>query len=104
MTELIEAGPWVEIHAIVLAAGERAPQVPADTQQVPLEMRVKGFLVAPARIGNETEIVTPDGRRLRGMLTQANPAYTHSFGPPIRELSTVGREAHAIMREREQKA
>ena len=51
MAERAAQGAWVEIHRCVLQAGERAPQVPEDTQRVPLEMRVKGFLVAPAAPG-----------------------------------------------------
>ena len=100
MAELIAKGTWVEIHRIVLQAGERAPQVPDETRCVPLEMRVKGFLCAPAALGGEAEIVTRVGRRLRGTLTEVNPAYTHSFGPPVSELSTVGEEVRALLRER----
>jgi hypothetical protein len=90
----------VEIHRIVLAPGERAPQVPEDTRQVPLEMRVKGFLLAPAAIGEDAEIETPAGRRLRGILVADNPAYTHGFGSPIPELSTIGSAVRRILRER----
>ncbi len=100
MAELIAKGTWVEIRRIVLPAGERAPQVPRDTQAVPLEMRVKGFLVAPARLGEEAEIVTRVGRRWRGTLTEVNPAYTHSFGTPVPELSTIGDEVRAMLRAR----
>jgi hypothetical protein len=102
MTERIGKGTWVEIHRIVLPAGERAPQVPDDTRQVPLEMRVKGFLVAPASPGEETEIVTPVGRKLRGIIKDSNPAYTHGFGAPIAELSGIGREVRALLRGRRQ--
>ena len=102
MTALIGMGTWVEIHRIVLTAGERAPQVPDDTRQVSLEMRVKGFLVAPASAGEEAEIVTPVGRRLRGVVRKINPAYTHGFGAPIAELSGIGREVRALLRERRQ--
>lgn len=100
MTELIEQGTWVEIHNIVLEAGQRAALVPEDTRQVPLELRVKGFLVVPAALGDEAEIETPTGRRLHGKLTAINPAYTHSFGPPIPELSIIGGEVRVILRER----
>ena len=98
MTELIEQGTWVEIHTVVLKADERAPQVPEDTRKVPLEMRVKGFLLAPATIGEDAEIETPSGRHLRGKLVQVNPAYTHSFGAPIPELSSIGREVRTLLR------
>lgn len=100
MSEIIEKDTWVEIHRIVLKAGERAPQVPEDTQQVPLEMRVKGFLVMPVRLGEEAEIITPAGRKLRGRLAAVNPPYTHSFGAPIPQLSGIGNEVRSILRER----
>jgi hypothetical protein len=100
MAELITKGTWVEIQRIVLPAGERAPQVPEDTQGVDLVMRVKGFLVEPATVGSQVEIVTPAGRRLHGTLTEVNPAYSHGFGTPIPELSTIGREVRAMLRER----
>jgi hypothetical protein len=100
MAESIEKGTWVEIHTIVLPAGERAPQVPEDTQQVPLELRVKGFLAEPASLDEEVEIITTVGRHLRGTLIEVNPAYTHQFGAPIPELSTIGVEVRAILRAR----
>ena len=100
MAELISKGTWVEIHNIVLPAGERAPQVPEDTQQVPLEMRVKGFLAEPAALDEEVEIITTVGRHLRGRLVEVNPAYSHQFGAPIPELLTIGGEVRAILRER----
>jgi hypothetical protein len=97
MAERIAPGTWVEIHRIVLHPGERASQIPDDTKAVPLEMRVKGFLAAAADLGAEAEILTPAGRRLRGMLTAVGPPYTHGFGPPIPELSTIGQEVRAIL-------
>jgi hypothetical protein len=99
MTELVAHGTWVEIHKIALDAGKRTAQLPEDTRQVPLELRVKGFLVADAAMGDEAEIETPTGRRLRGRLVATNPAYSHSFGPPIPELSSIGGEVRAILRE-----
>lgn len=101
MAKRIVQGAWVEIQCVVLSAGERAPQVPDDTQHVPLKMRVKGFLVAPpATLGEEAEIVTPSGRRLRGVLIDITPAYTHTFGPVLSELAIIGSEVRAMLRER----
>jgi hypothetical protein len=97
-TERIAAGTWVEIHRVVLGPGERAPQIPEDTKAVPLEMRVKGFLAAAAALGDEVEIITAAGRRVCGTLTEVNPPYTHGFGPPIPELSSIGQELRAILR------
>ena len=102
MAESVAKGTWVEVHRIVLAPGERAAQVPQDTKRVPLEMRAKGFLAETAGVGEQAEIVTPAGRRLRGTLTEINPAYVHSFGSPIPELSTIGAEVRAMLSGREQ--
>ncbi len=98
MAEPIVSGTWVEIHRVVLGPAERAPQVPEDTRAAPLEMRVKGFLVEPAILGDEVTIVTPAGRHLRGTLTAGNPAYTHGFGAPIPELTMIGEEVRTILR------
>lgn len=100
MADLIAKGTWVEIHRTILPAGERAPRVPDDTQRVPLEMRVKGFLVAPVPVGGDAEIVTRAGRRLGGRLVASNPAYDHGFGAPIPELSGIGGEVRDMLRKR----
>ncbi len=98
MSEPVPAGTLVEIHSVVLAAGRRAPAVPEDTQHVPLEMRVKGFLVHEARVGEQAEIETPAGRRLGGTLVDPAPAYTHTFGPRLAELVRIGAELREILR------
>jgi hypothetical protein len=100
MTERTTKHTWVEVHRIVLAPGERAPQVPAETQQVPLEMRVKGFLLHDATVGEEVHIITPAGRVLTGTLMSIHPAYTHQYGPPIPELLPIGGEVRALLRAR----
>ncbi len=100
MAETVAKGVLVEVHGTVLSAGQRAPQVPQDTQGVPLEMRVKGLLVAPSALGEEAEIVTPAGRKLRGRLVEVDPAYTHGFGAPIAELSGIGGVVKAILKKR----
>lgn len=103
MSDRIAAGTLVEIQSIVLEPGGRAPQVPEDTAQVPLEMRAKGILVADAAIGEDVLIETAAGRHLRGNLVRADPAYTHGFGQPIPELTRIGGEVRAILRERRRK-
>jgi hypothetical protein len=100
MTQRAGKDTWVEIGGVVLQKEARAPNVPEDTRQVPLEMRVKGFLLHDAEMGGEAEILTPSGRRVRGRLCGINPAYTHGFGRPIPELSPIAGEVRAILRER----
>lgn len=101
MAEPYGKDTWVEIRAIVLGPGARAPQVPEDTRHVPLEMRAKGFLVAPAEQGEEAEILTVAGRRLCGTLVRANPSCTHGFGPPISALLPIAQELRARLRNEE---
>ena len=85
-------GDWVQIHSVLLPPGERAPAVPPETQAVPLEMRVKGFLDHDAAIGDQVTITTTAGRTLKGKLVAINPPYAHSFGPIPPELVHVGPE------------
>lgn len=99
MPETIAEGAWVEIHRIVLTPDRRAPQVPEDTARVSLEMRVKGFLTAPAALGEQAEVITAAGRHLAGVLSAVNPPYEHGFGAPIAELSTIGNEVRALLRQ-----
>ncbi len=90
-------GAWVEVERELLAAGERAPQVPEDTARVPLEMRARGFLTQPAAVGDEAEILTAAGRRIRGTLVLVDPPYTHGFGTPVPELARIGSELRALL-------
>ena len=94
----VARGTWVELQRVVLAPGERAPQVPEETQRVPLELRVKGFLTSDAARGEAAEVVTAAGRRLRGTLDRVLPSYDHGFGPPVPELLAIGAELRAILR------
>jgi hypothetical protein len=97
--KIIRKGSWVEIHKIVLKPGERAPQVPEDTQKVPLELKARGFLVQDARLGDQVTVETVIGRKLSGTLCDESPSYTHSFGPPHPELLPIGSEVRAILKE-----
>lgn len=89
----VAAGTWVEIEQILLTPAERAPGLPADTGSVPLLLRVSGFLVADASVGDDVSIRTIIGRELSGILRVVNPTYSHSFGDLVPELLTIGTEA-----------
>ncbi len=99
MSDRIEAGSWVQIHQVVLPVGERAPQVPDDTREVPLELRVKGFLLSEGKIDEEVEIETITGRRLKGILEDPDPSYEHKFGRPLPEILKIGRQLKSILKE-----
>jgi len=90
-------GEWVMIHNIVLAPSERAPQVPDDTKEVPLEMWVRGFLTHDASLQDEAEVVTLTGRTVKGRLVEIHPAYSHSFGVHVPEQMAIGRQLREFL-------
>lgn len=93
-------GDWVEVHSILLSPEERSPKVPDDTKRVPLEMWARGFLLdEEAGPGDEVEIETAIGRRLRGRLSNARPGYSHSFGESIPELLRIGKQLRELARD-----
>ncbi|MDN5300655.1 MAG: 2-amino-4-ketopentanoate thiolase alpha subunit [Thermoanaerobacteraceae bacterium] len=90
-------GDWVQIHRIVLNPGERSPHLPDDTKKVPLEVWQKGFITHDASIGDEVEIETVIGRKVKGKLVNINPVYEHNFGKPVQELLTIGMELRKLL-------
>lgn len=94
---MAKKGDWVKLHIKVLNPQERAPQVPEDTKEVPLEMWVKGTLCEDCQLGQSAKIITRTGRCVEGILCEVNPSYHHSFGDFIPELLHVGQQARAIV-------
>lgn len=91
-------GDWVRIHNVVLKVGERATSIPEDTQNVPLEMWDKGFLIdKSAKIGDKVQVETYIGRIIEGTLLEVNPYYKHDFGKSVPELLYIGRQARDIL-------
>ena len=74
MTDRAVKNTWVEIGGVVLQKDQRASNLPDDTKQVPLEMRVKGFLVHDADKGAEAEII---GRAVDVSTTNAAARHPH---------------------------
>ena len=98
MPEKAYKGQWVKIHNIILNPSQRAPTVPEDTKNVPLEMWLNGFLDQDeASLGEEIVIKTVIGRRVKGILTEIDPKYNHSFGKPILELLKIGPDVREII-------
>jgi 2-amino-4-ketopentanoate thiolase alpha subunit len=86
----VSKGTWVQIERVVLEPAERAPTLPDDTRRVPYVLRVSGFLLEGAAIGEQARIRTLIGRELSGTLTTVNPSYSHSFGETVPELLDIG--------------
>ena len=96
--ESCKKGDIVEIHQVILPAGERAAGVPEDTSKVPLEAWIKGKALLEACVGEEVTIETPAGRLVKGTLTQLAPGYSHTYGPSVPELAPIAQELRAILK------
>ena len=94
---MIKKGEWVLIHRNVLEPSERAPQVPEDTKEVPLELWVKGYLTKDANIGDEVTVITRTKREESGTLLEANPYYKHDFGKFVPELLVVNEQVREVL-------
>ncbi|HKX06472.1 MAG TPA: 2-amino-4-oxopentanoate thiolase subunit OrtA [Methylomirabilota bacterium] len=91
----VDAGSWVELERVILEPGERAAGIPADTASVPFAARVRGFLVADARVGSVAAVKTQAGRTVSGKLRAVLPRNPVDFGDPAPDLLTVGKTARA---------
>ncbi len=88
-------GDWVEVERVLLEPADRSSNLPPETAEQPLRMWLKGFALADAALGDEVTIETMTGREVTGALSAVNPGYTHTFGDPIPELTSVGRDLRA---------
>lgn len=86
---MIEKNTFVQIYKSVLSRSERATNLPADTKQVPLELRIKGKLLKSAQLGDTVEIITSTKRLESGILIAIEPAYTHDFGHFVQEVEDM---------------
>ena len=99
MKSVAKKDDWVQIENTVLAVGERAPQVPAETAAVPMIMKLKGFLKnATAKLDDEVTVITLAERELSGKLIAIMPKYNHDFGLPQPELLNIGINLREILR------
>jgi 2-amino-4-ketopentanoate thiolase alpha subunit len=99
MSTLVKKGEWVQIHDIILKPEERTAKIPEDTKKVPLEIWVKGFLDADAKMGDLVEVTTRVGRTAKGTLVDVNPTYDYGFGEVyIPELLKISRQVKDIVR------
>nr|WP_303740726.1 2-amino-4-oxopentanoate thiolase subunit OrtA [Lutispora saccharofermentans] len=94
--DMVRKGDWVQIHQIVLKPEERAAHLPEDTKKVPLELWVKGFALEDGKIGDEIEIQTVTGRKVKGELLKVNPRYIHDFGDYVPELTKIDMQLKEI--------
>jgi 2-amino-4-ketopentanoate thiolase alpha subunit len=97
----VPRGQWGRIHRIELTPSERAAGIPADTAAVPFESWINGWLLDDAALGDLVRLRTPTGRVVEGVLVEADPGYTHSFGSPPPALQLAGTRAWERLFDRE---
>ncbi|MDO9628981.1 MAG: 2-amino-4-oxopentanoate thiolase subunit OrtA [Acholeplasmataceae bacterium] len=86
---MVEKMTFVQIYKSVLSRSERATNLPADTKQVPLEMRIKGKLLNSAQIGDTVQIITTTKRIETGILIAVEPSFTHDFGHFVQTIEDI---------------
>lgn len=97
---IAKKGTWVQIHSIILQPEERTGKIPEDTQKVPLEMWVKGYLNEDAQIGDDVSISTVTKRVQQGILVEICPTYNYGFGSTfVPELLEIDSQLRDILRE-----
>ncbi len=94
---IAKAGSYVEIHSVVLKEGSRPTNIPKDTQEVPLEMWVKGFMIEDGNIGDCVKIKTVIGREVEGNLVRINPKHHIDYGDCVPELLYITSQLRDIL-------
>jgi hypothetical protein len=90
----IPKGTWVEVERTLVSADRRTPGRPIDPAKLPSYMvRVSGFLLEEAELGQQVRIRTIIGKVHVGKLRIQSPSYGHSFGHTVPELLQGGRAA-----------
>lgn len=82
-------GTYVKITKDILKPEHRLDTLPEVTSSKPLTGWVKGKLLREADINDKAPIETITGRFVQGIITEIEPAYTHTFGAYVKELDIV---------------
>ncbi|MUL81358.1 MULTISPECIES: 2-amino-4-oxopentanoate thiolase subunit OrtA [unclassified Mycolicibacterium] len=88
-------GAFVTVERVLLEAGQRAANLPADTAMTPLVAHINGFATEPAQVGRDVDVVTLSGRTVRGVAVNLYPAHTHGFGGPDPEILAIAPRVRA---------
>ncbi|MGA2079003.1 MAG: 2-amino-4-oxopentanoate thiolase subunit OrtA [Holophaga sp.] len=88
----IPKGTWVEVERMLFSTDGQAPNRPLDPAKVPSYLvRVSGFLLEDADLGQQVRIRTIMGKIYVGKLRIQSPSYGHSFAHTVPELMHTGR-------------
>lgn len=86
----IPAGTWVEVERVLLQPEQRSTALPEETRTKPFVVKVSGFLVADAELGDEAVVRSLIGHEHHGVITAVNPSYAHTFGETVQDLLHIG--------------
>jgi len=82
---IVAKGTWVEVERVLSRPGAPA----RDFSRPPQVVRVSGFLLEDAELGQVVRIRTIVGNEHNGKLRIENPGYGHSFGNTFPELGRM---------------
>lgn len=94
---MAKKGEWVRVHRNVLEAEGRTGSLPEDTRAVPLEMWVKGHLMADCELGETATVRTRVGRIETGTLIEVNPQFEINFGDFVPEVLEIDDRLRAAL-------
>ncbi len=84
---IVAKGTWVEVERVLSRPGDRVPALVKDFAKPPQVVRVSGFLMEDAELGQHVRIRTIIGNEHSGKLRIENPGYGHSFGHTFPEFT-----------------
>ena len=83
---IVAKGTWVEVERVVARPGDRLAGPAKELSRPPQIVRVSGFLLEDAELGQHVRIRTILGNEHAGKLRIENPGYGHSFCNTFPEL------------------
>ncbi|BDU78503.1 hypothetical protein [Mesoterricola sediminis] len=87
---IVAKGTWVEVERIVTRPGERISSLGREAARPPQVVRVAGFLMEDAELGQHVRVRTIVGNEHSGKLRIENPGYGASFVNTFPELIRQG--------------
>jgi hypothetical protein len=88
----IPKGTWVEVERTLPDTNRSGFRRPLDPPKAPsYVVRISGFLLEDAELGQQVKIRTIMGKLHTGKLRIQSPSYGHSFGHTVPELLKIGR-------------
>lgn len=86
---IVTKGTWVEVERVVTRPGERIGVLGRDPRAAQV-VRVAGFLLEDAELGQQVRVRTIVGNEHTGKLRIENPGYGHSFCHTFPDLPHIG--------------